>query len=81
MGKKLSQMTWAEVEKEMSIAGSPEKIAQLGQQVMELISSKIEATNKAELINVELMLKRVVAEIRLLQRMYDKRNRAKYKNT
>lgn len=75
MGKKLYQMTWAEVQQEMSIAGSPEKIAQLGNEVMGLIVSKMDATNRAELINVEFMLQRVLAEIKAEQRRYDRRHK------
>lgn len=75
MGKKLSQLTWADIEKEMSIAGSPEKITQLGKDILELIADKTDCTNRAELTNVELMLHRVMAEIRLYQRMYDKSHR------
>lgn len=65
-------MSWADVQKEMSIAGSPEKITQLGKDIMEQIGSKLDKTNRAELINVEFMLKRVMAEVRLWQRMYDR---------
>lgn len=72
MGKKLSQLTWADLQKEMSIAGSPEKITQLGKDILELIADKTDCTNRAELTNIELMLQRVMAEIRLYQRMYDK---------
>jgi len=72
MGKKLYQMTREEFLKEMSIAGSPEKIATLGDDVMKLIASKLDVTNRAELTNVELMLQRTLAEIRRLQRMWDK---------
>lgn len=72
MAKKLYQMTWAEVQKEMSIAGNPGRIAMLGEQILELIVEKINQTNRAELTNVELMLQRLLAEIRLMQRMYDK---------
>lgn len=75
MGKKLSQMTWDEVQKEMSIAGSPEKIAELGKDLLELIGKKIDKTNRAELTNVEIMLQRMLAEIRLYQRMYDNSHR------
>ncbi len=67
----LSKMTWEEVFAEMSIAGSPGKIVQLGRDVMDLITQSLDATNRAELTNVELMLKRAIAEIRLLQRLYD----------
>ena len=65
-------MTREEFLKEMSIAGSPEKIATLGDDVMKLIASKLDVTNRAELTNVELMLQRTLAEIRRLQRMWDK---------
>lgn len=68
-------MTWADVQKEMSIAGSPEKITQLGRDVLELIGKTIDSTNRAELTNVEFMLQRVLAETRLMQRMYDKSHR------
>lgn len=71
MAKKLSKMTWEELQKEMSIAGSPEKISQLGYEVERLIMPKIDATNRAELTNVELMLRRLIAEIKWLQRRYD----------
>jgi hypothetical protein len=69
---KLTQMSWEDVQQEMSIAGSPEKITQLGRDIESLLMPAIDATNRAELTNVEFMLKRLVAEIRLLQRMYDK---------
>lgn len=72
MAKKLIHMTWDDVEAEMSIAGSPVKITQLGRDVVALIASKMDATNRAELTNIELMLKRVLAEIKHEQRRYDK---------
>lgn len=65
-------MTWADVQQEMSIAGSPEKITQLGKDIMEQIASKLDKTNRAELINVEFMLKRLIAEVKLHGRMYDR---------
>ena len=72
MGKKLIQMSWDDVQKEMSIAGSPEKITNLGRDIEDFIGSKIDATNRAELTNVEFMLQRLTAEVKLWQRMYDK---------
>lgn len=72
MAKNLSQMTWVEVEQQMSIAGSPAKITQLGRDIEALLMPHIDATNRAELTNVELMLRRLTAEIKLAQRMYDK---------
>jgi hypothetical protein len=56
----------------MSIAGSPEKITDLGRDIEAFIGSKIDATNRAELINVEFMLQRMTAEVKLWQRMYNK---------
>jgi hypothetical protein len=71
MGKKLSSMTWEEVQSEMSIAGNPAKITQLGRDIEDLLLPKLDATNRAEMINAELMLKRLIAEIRILQKRYD----------
>jgi hypothetical protein len=72
MAKNLSQMTWAEVQEIMSIAGNPTKFGQLGYQIERLLLPAIDTTNRAELTNAELMLRRLVAEIKLAQRMYDK---------
>ena len=68
---KLSQMTWDDVQKEMSIAGSPEKITQLGRDIQGLIEKAVDSTNRAELTNIEFMLQRHLAEVRLWQNMYD----------
>lgn len=76
MAKKLSQMTWADVQQEMSIAGSSEKITQLGRDILELIGKTIDSSNRAELTNVEFMLQRILAETRLQQREYDKSHRS-----
>lgn len=72
MAKNLSKMTWLDVHGEMSIAGSPAKIAQLGREIEAILLPAIDGTNRAELTNVELMLQRLVAEIKLMQRNYDK---------
>jgi hypothetical protein len=72
MSKKLSSMTWQEVEKEMSIAGSPAKIGRLGREIEMLLLPNLDATNRAELTNAEFMLNRLTAEVKLLQRKYDK---------
>lgn len=65
-------MTWEDVEKEMSIAGSPAKIKHIGQQLEGILFPALDVTNRAELTNAEFMLKRLVAEVRVLQRRYDK---------
>jgi hypothetical protein len=69
---KLSALTWAQVQQQMSIAGNPEKITQLGREIESQLLPAIDATNRAELTNVEFMLQRLIAEIKLMQRMYDK---------
>lgn len=65
-------MSWDDVQKEMSIAGSAETITQLGRDIEKLVSSTVDPTNRAELTNVEFMLQRLTAEVKLWQRMYDK---------
>lgn len=77
MGKKLIDMTWAEVQKEMSIAGSPEKITQLGSDILQLIGKTVDTTNRAELTNVEFMLKRLIAETKRAQKQYDASHKIK----
>lgn len=72
MGKKLTTMSWDDMREEMSIAGNPEKIAELGKEIMETVAGRMDATNRAEMTNIEFSLQRVLAEIRLYQRMYDK---------
>lgn len=56
----------------MSIAGSPAKIGRLGREIEMLLLPNLDATNRAELTNAEFMLSRLTAEIKLLQRKYDK---------
>lgn len=75
MAKKLSQMTWADVQQEMSIAGSPEKLTQLGKDIEVLMGKTIDATNRAEILNAEFMLQRLLAEIKAMGREYDKSHR------
>jgi hypothetical protein len=72
MAKHLSRMTWKELQAEMSIAGNPDKFAALGNQIELILLPAIDHTNRAELTNAVIMLRRLVAEIKLAQRMYDK---------
>ncbi len=64
-------MTWDDVQKEMSIAGSPEKITQLGRDIEAMLGNRVNVKNRAELINVEFMLQRLLAEVKLWGRLYD----------
>lgn len=71
MAKKISQMTWAEVQQEMSIAGNPEKMTELGKEILTLIGQRMDPTNRAEMTNIEFMLDRVKAEVKTWQKIYD----------
>lgn len=73
MGKKLSKMTWQDVQDEMSIAGDPEKVSGLGREIEAMIVSQSDLTNRATLTNIEFMLQRITAEVRQWQREYDKK--------
>lgn len=70
MEKPISQLTTEEVKELMSVAGNPEKIADIMIEMLMLASSADE-TNPAELINLELAVERVLAEVRLLKRQYE----------
>lgn len=73
MARKLSQMTWADIQKEMSIAGSPEKIVKLGQDVHELVAKRIDVKCIPELENAQFALERVIAELRIYEKAERKR--------
>ena len=73
MAKRLINLTWAEMQAEMSIAGNPEKIGQLGNVVWDLISQTIDFTNAAELINVQFAIQRIQAEIKGEMKRYEER--------
>lgn len=64
MARKLHVMTWAEVHEEMSIAGDRDKITQLGKEIEEMVSSRVDYKNIPELENTQFMLKRLIAELR-----------------
>lgn len=65
-------MSWDDVQEEMSIAGNPDTIRQIGEEILRLIVTKHDKTNRAEMTNIEFMLNRVLAEVRLWQRWYDR---------
>ncbi len=78
MAKRLRDMTSAELKMEMSLAGSPDKIMDLGDEILRLVYNKMDKTNIAEHINVILMLRRIVAEIDGMQKREEKRQRNNY---
>lgn len=76
MGRKLSKMNTEDMRKEMSIAGSPDKITALMTDINNMIWEKVNKKNIAELINVEFALDRVKAEVKLCRRKEEKRHSA-----
>lgn len=64
--------TWETAQQEMSIAGSPAKIAQLGRDIIQLIGKTMDETNHAEIINTEFMLEICIREIRRAKKRYEK---------
>lgn len=78
MAKKLSLYTTADMQKEMSIAGSPKKITKLMTDINELIGKTVDANNPAELINTKFALQRLIAEIKVLARHLEQRTGQKY---
>lgn len=77
MAKRLYHMSWAEVQAEMSICGSPEKMTALGKKIMGIIWQSLDPTNGLEFVNAEFMLQRIIAEIRGAKRRYDKAHQVK----
>lgn len=76
MSRKLSQLTTAQLKEEMSIAGNPDKLMAMFEDI-HTITGKVDTTNPAELINLELVLQRHLAEVRRLKRMYEKQTNQK----
>ena len=69
MAKKLSSKTWAEVQKEMSIAGDPKKITVLAENIGLTITNGIDLKNLAEYDNMEFALKVVIATLKEQRRV------------
>jgi hypothetical protein len=70
--KKLSQMSTEDVKKELSIAGSPDKLIVMMGEIGDIMS-KVDQTNVAELINLEFILHRLQAEVRVWKKKYEER--------
>jgi hypothetical protein len=70
--KKLSQMSTADVKAELSIAGSPDKLMAMMRDIEDTMV-KVDPKNAAELINLEFILRRLQAEVRLWMKQYEKR--------
>lgn len=68
-----TRITTEQLKAEMSIAGDPDKVIAIMQEMLSA-AGLVDTTNPAELINLELAVKRVLAEVRLWKRMYGKRS-------
>jgi hypothetical protein len=77
MGRNLARLTTEEVRNEMSVAGSPDKITTLMGELNRLVWEKVDKTNVAELINVLFALDRVKAEVNLVKKKEERRQRIK----
>jgi len=72
MSRKLSQMTSGQFKEELSIAGSPEKIMDMQQRILSIMS-EVNDKNAAELINLEFLMRYLTAEAKTWCRLYEQR--------
>jgi hypothetical protein len=72
MARKISTLTKAQMKAEMSIAGDPDKIIAMGGEMLRIMA-KVDNTNAAELINLEFLMRRLLAESRTWMKIYCRR--------
>jgi len=73
MGKRLAYMTWKEFKEEMSCAGDPDAMVEITEDIVHLILGRINPRNIPSLMNVQLVLQRIGAELKIYERI--ERNR------
>lgn len=71
-------MTEEQFKNEISMAGSPNKIIALMNEIHNLMVANIDTTNAAEIINTSLMLRRLNAELKLWLKMLSDKTGQKY---
>lgn len=76
MAKRLIQMTTPELKAEFSIAGSPEKIGKLFDDVWTLITHTVDWKNHAEHTNAMLFIARMYVEVKASQKRLEKSHSA-----
>jgi hypothetical protein len=76
MKKRLSELTTDDMREQMSIAGDPDKLVAMMQE-MEVVMSRVNRKNSAELINLEFVMKRLHAESIVWIRIYEQRTNQK----
>ncbi|HYH14329.1 MAG TPA: hypothetical protein VD794_03860 [Flavisolibacter sp.] len=74
MAKRLENMSRIELQQEMSIAGNPEKITGLFSEMHDLMAKTVDANNAAELINMNLALDRLKAEVKIWRNLLAKKS-------
>jgi len=77
MSKKLTSITWAELKKEMSIAGDPDAVVEVADDIVSLILGRINPQNIPSLINIQLALQKIMAEFRLYEKIQRDRQHPK----
>lgn len=78
MAKRLCLLTTEDMLKQMSIAGSPEKITNLMTSIYDLMAKTVDVNNAAELINTKFALQRMIAEVKVWARSLEGRTGQKY---
>lgn len=76
MTKRIGQLTTQEVKEQMSIAGDPDKLITMMNEML-TVMAKVDNTNAAELLNLELVLQRLLAESCTWIRIYEGRTKQK----
>lgn len=69
-------ITTEQLKSELSIAGNPDKLIAMMDEML-TVMHKADATNAAELINLELVMKRLLYESKLWRKMYEQRTNQK----
>lgn len=71
--KALHTKSWAEMQREMSLAGQPGEVVELAKKIMAEIVAGIDMRNPPSIDNMEYALDRISAELRLMRRIEMKR--------
>ena len=71
--KQIKNMTWMEVQEEMSIAGNRDRMIEAAKAMEEALQIATDLGNPGDLINAELVLKRLAAEVKTWKRIYEER--------
>lgn len=70
--KPLHLLSSADFKEELSIAGSPDKIMDMKERIV-AIMAEVNSKNAAELINLEFLMERLLAESRTWMKLYGQR--------